>query len=63
MPDYKFDRLDLFIIYRYIENKELLKLLDEYNIDKIATAVPNIYFIGVFTMLSKVIYLLITQDI
>ncbi|MBU5428166.1 SIR2 family protein [Tissierella pigra] len=48
MPDYKFDRLDLFIIYRYIENKELLKLLDEYNIDKIATAVPNIYFIGSF---------------
>lgn len=46
LPDYKFENLDLYIMYSYVEYTKLISLFNEFDIEKIKTNAPNanIYF-------------------
>lgn len=53
VPDYIFNELDLFIVYRYIKYDNLIKLINDYNIEKIKTNEPTIFYSG---LLNNIIH-------
>lgn len=44
MPDYIFDELDLYIIYRFMRYEKFIGLLNDFSISEIKTKSPNIFF-------------------